>query len=493
MTDLDLDTATATDAVAALAAGTVGSEELLDAFLARVDERDADLNAVVALDVDRAREQARRADHDRARGASWGPLHGLPMTIKDAYETAGLVTTSGAPELAAHVPTEDADAVALLKGAGAIVYAKTNLPLYAGDMQTSNAVYGTTANPWDLDRSPGGSSGGAAAALASGLTLLELGSDIGGSIRNPSHYCGVFGHKPTFGAVPERGHIPGPPGLLGRTDLGVMGPMGRSTADLVLGLDVLAAGDVRGVPGGHLPAAPGRIRSLADLRIGIWLDDPAAPTDGAVLTVLEAAASTLADAGATVVDDVRTVTSLTEQHLLYTSLLAGALGAGYPDEVIAFLVQQADGFDPEDRRVGTTMTRGMVQRHRDWVHADDRRAHIGREWASVFESVDVMITPVTPVAAVPHDTGRPMDQRTITVDGAERPYVDQLVWAGLATLPYLPATAIPAGRTAAGLPVGLQVVGPEFADRTTLRVAALAEEVLGGFVPPPFPFRSSTR
>ena len=491
MTELDLDTATATDAVAALASGTIGSEELLDAFLARIDERNGAVNAVVAFDVDRARERARRADADRANGVSWGPLHGLPMTIKDAYETEGLVTTSGAPELAELVPDRDADAVALLKAAGAIVFAKTNLPLYAGDTQTANDVYGTTSNPWDLTRSPGGSSGGAAAALATGMTLLELGSDIGGSIRNPSHYCGVFGHKPTFGAVPERGHIPGPPGQLNRTDLGVMGPMGRSTADLVLGMDVLAAGDLLGVPGGRLPPAPDRIASLADLRIGVWLDDPAAPTDGAVLDVLEAAVSALAGAGATVVDDIRPASSLSELHLLYAGFLASAISTGYPDEVIAFLTEVAGGFDPDDRSIGSTMTRGMVQTHRDWVRADDRRAHVRREWATVFESVDVMITPVTPVAAVPHDTAIPMDQRTIEVDGAPRPYLDQIVWAGLATLPYLPATAIPAGRTSAGLPVGFQIVGPEFADRTTLRVAALAEEVLGGFVPPPFPFRGS--
>lgn len=492
MKDLDLDTATATDAVAALAGRTVGSEELLDALLARVDERNDELNALVAFDIDRARERARRADADRAQGISWGPLHGLSITIKDAYETEGIVTTSGAPELAHHVPNRDADSVALLKGAGAIVFAKTNLPLYAGDTQTFNEVYGITSNPWDLGRSPGGSSGGAAAALAAGMTLLELGSDIGGSIRNPSHYCGVFGHKPTFGAVPERGHIPGPPGQLYRTDLGVMGPMGRSTADLVLAMDVLAAGDLLGVPGGRLPAAAERIRSLADVRIGVWLDDPAVPTDRAVLDVLEAAVAALGGAGATVVDDIRPVTALAEQHLLYAGLLASAISTAYPDEVTSFLTELASGVDPDDRSVGSVMTRAMVQSHRDWIRADDQRAHLRQEWATVFESVDVMITPVTSVAAVHHDTDVPMDQRTIEVDGAPRPYLDQIVWAGLATLPYLPATAIPAGRTAAGLPVGFQIVGPEFADRTTLRIAELAEEVLGGFVPPPFPYPRST-
>lgn len=482
---VELRTATATEAVAALAAGDVGSEELLDAQLDRIEQLDGAIGAVVALDVERARERARAADAERARGGSWGPLHGLPMTIKDAYETEGLVTTSGAPELADHVPTRDADAVALLKAAGAIVFAKTNLPLYAGDMQTSNEVHGTTSNPWDLTRTPGGSSGGAAAAIAAGMTLLELGSDIGGSIRNPSHYCGVFGHKPSFGAVPHRGHIPPGPGLLHETDLGVMGPMGRSTADLVLGMDVLTSRGVRGVPGAALPAAPDRLRELSDLRIGVWLEDPFLPTDAAVLAVLERAVGVLGDGGATLVHDVRPATPLADAHPLYASLLAGALSASYPDGVIDAVREIAAATDPEDRSAGTEMVRGLVQSHRDWIAADERRVGIKAEWAQVFEAVDVVIAPVTPVTAPRHDTAIPMDQRTITVNGAERSYMDQLVWAGVATMPHLPATAVPAGVAADGLPVGFQIIGPELGDRTTLRVAALAEAVLGGFVAPP--------
>ena len=485
MTALDLTTATATDAVDALAGGDVSSVELLDAQLARIERCNGEVNAVVAFDVERARDRARAADEARARGISWGPLHGLPITIKDAYETEGLVTTSGAPELAAHVPDRDADAVARLKGAGAIVFAKTNLPLYAGDMQTSNEVYGTTNNPWDLTRTPGGSSGGAAAALATGMTLLELGSDIGGSIRNPSHYCGVFGHKPSFGVVPHRGHVPPPPGMLAETDLGVMGPMGRSTADLVLGMAVLTAGGLKGVPGAVLPAPRDGIDSLADLRIGVWLDDPAVPTDGAVLAVLERAVAALGEAGATLVDDARPTTPLAETHPLYATLLAGALAASYPDAVIEAVREIAAAADPEDRSAPTAMMRGLVQSHRDWVIADEQRARIKAEWATVFESVDVVIAPITPITAPPHDTAIPMDQRTITVNGTQRPYMNQIIWAGLATMPHLPATAIPAGLAADGLPVGFQIIGPELGDRTTLRVAGLAEAVLGGFVAPP--------
>ena len=481
---IDLRTATATDAVAALAEGSIGSEELLDAQLARVEQYNPAVNAVVAFDVDRARARAREADEARAAGRSWGRLHGLPITIKDAFETEGLVTTSGAPELATHVPTVDADAVARLKAAGAIVFGKTNLPLYAGDVQSYNEVYGVTSNPWDLDRSPGGSSGGAAAALATGMTLLELGSDIGGSIRNPSHYCGVFGHKPSWGAVSDRGHIPGPPGVLSQVDLNVAGPMGRSVADLELGMDVLV-GDVMGVPGGTFAEIRPDLQALADLRVGMWLDDPFAPTDGAVLEVLEAAVAAVEDAGATVRTDVRPVTSLEELTFIYLQLLLGVVGAGYPADVHDLMRDVAAAAPPGDRSMATAMALGISQSHAAWMSVNEARVKVQREWTRVFDEVDVMVMPITPVAAIPHDNERPMDQRTIEVNGQPADYFTQIVWAGVATMPLLPATAVPAGRTAGGLPVGLQVVGPRFGDPLTLRVAGWVEQVLGGFVAPP--------
>jgi amidase len=484
---IDLDTATASQAVAALADGSLGSRELLDAHLERIERDNGAVNAVVAFDVERARARAAQADDDRAEGRSWGPLHGLPMTIKDSFETEGLVTTSGAPELADHVPTLDADAVARLKAAGAIVFAKTNLPLYAGDMQTDNAVFGRTNNPWDLDRSPGGSSGGAAAALATGMTLLELGSDIGGSIRNPSHYCGVFGHKPTYGVVPQRGHIPPAPGAQIRTDLNVVGPMGRSVADLVLSLDLLAA-EPFGLRGASLPSVADRLRSVADLRVGLWLDDPAAPTDRPVLERLELAATAIEAAGATVVE-ARPSSPLEEQHLVYLNLLSAAVGSSYPDEVREFLAETAAGMAPDAPARGRAMLQGIIQSHAAWTAMDEKRAGIAHQWGEVFDRVDVMLTPVSPVTAIAHDMEIPMDERTIEINGTTQPYTSQLVWAGLATLPGLPASVVPVGPatsgSSAGLPVGLQIMGPFGGDRTTLAVAGWIEELLGGFRPPP--------
>src|SRR5215470_6826508 len=218
----------------------ISSRETLGYFLARVATLDKNINSVVTLDAERARAEADAADATLARGVVRGPLHGVPMTIKDSFQTAGTRTTSGAPELADFIPQEDAWPVARLREAGAVIFGKTNLPIYAGDLQSYNAVFGTTNNPYDLTRTPGGSSGGSAAALAGGFTPLELGSDIGGSIRLPSHMSGVVGHKPSYGVVPAHGQIPGPPGTLTLADLAVAGPMASTVEDLELALDIMA-------------------------------------------------------------------------------------------------------------------------------------------------------------------------------------------------------------------------------------------------------------
>src|SRR5262245_13744047 len=266
----------------ALRAGELGSRELLEQHISRVERLNPRLNAVVAFDFERARRRADEADAARKRGTLLGPLHGLPMTIKDSLETEGLCTTCGVPELSKHVPARDAAPVARLRAAGAVVFGKTNTPTWTMDVQTYNPVYGATNNPWDTTRSPGGSSGGAAAAVAAGLTTLEMGSDIGGSIRNPAHYCGVYGHKPSWGIVPDRGHLPPPPGTLADTDIGVFGPIGRSADDLALLLEVIAGPAEDQAVGWRLALPPPRRGALGDYRVAAWLDDPACPVDDAV-------------------------------------------------------------------------------------------------------------------------------------------------------------------------------------------------------------------
>ena len=472
----------ATELTRALRRKEVSSLELLDHYLARVEKLNPRINAVVHVDAARARERARAADAALARGESWGALHGLPITIKDSFEVAGMPCTSGAPELAKHVPQASADAAQRLHAAGAVVFGKTNLPLYAGDFQSYNAVYGTTNNPWDETRIPGGSSGGSAAALAAGLTGFELGSDIGGSIRNPAHFCGVYGLKTTHGIVPMRGHIPGPPGTLSRADLGVGGPMGRSAADLALGLEVLAGPNASDAAAWRLELPPPRTLRLADARVGVWLDEERGPVDGEVRDVLENAVDAVAKQGARIDAKTRPVDA-GEQHRTYIQLLNGVMGAGFPPEVLANAEAAAPTLPASDDSQASNSLRGLALRHREWLGLNERRTRLRVQWARYFQDVDVLLCPIMPTAAFPHDH-RDINARTMRINGKDESYF-QLFWAGLAVNAYLPGAVAPAGRTRSGLPCGIQIMGPYLEDRTPVAFAAQLADVLGGFTPPP--------
>ncbi len=463
----------------------ISSRELLEHFLERVARLDPALNAVVTLDAPAARRQADAADAELARGAPRGPLHGLPVTVKDSFETAGLRSTCGAQELAAHVPARDAEAVARLRAAGAIVFGKTNTPAWASDWQTTNPLFGTTRNPWDRDRTPGGSSGGAAAALAAGLTGLELGSDIGGSIRVPAHWSGVCGHKPSHGLVPQRGHLPGRPGARAEVDLNVVGPLARAPEDLALALDVLAGPlPERGVAW-RLALPPARGMRLEDFRVGTWLDDRACPCDGEMRDVIEAALDALRRAGARV-SDARPPIDLGEAARTYLELLM-PLNTRFQDaEGFGALRAVADALPRDAGDWLSFALRAQAGRTRDWLEADERRHAARARFADFFREHDVLLCPVNPTAAIPHDE-RPFPQRTIRVDGRERPYMELAIWPGLVSASWLPATVIPLGLTRGGLPVGVQIVGPFLEDRTSLAFAQAAAATLGGFRPPPEP------
>jgi amidase len=330
---------------------------------------------------------------------------------------------------------------------------------------------------------PGGSSGGSAAALAAGLTGLELGSDIGGSIRNPSHYCGVYGHKPSYGLVPLRGHIPGPPGQLAESDLGVVGPMGRSPADLGLALDVLLGPDEWEARAWRVELPPPRRERIEDYRLALWLDDPLCPIQSEVGDRLQDAADALARAGAAVDAKARPVDAL-ESFSVYLRLLYGALASGFPEEVLVRLDAQAEDLAPEDESLPANLTRGASQRHREWRAVHERRTHLRARWAAFFRDFDAVLCPIMPTAAFPHDHGD-IAARTIAIDGRPLSYLQQIFWAGHATAAYLPATAAPVGRTRAGLPVGVQVIGPFLEDRTPIDVTSRLEELIGGFTAPP--------
>jgi amidase len=452
----------------------ISSRETLDYFLERVEHLDPPINSVVTIDADRARREAETADAALARGDILGPLHGVPMTIKDSFQTVGMRTTSGAPELADFIPQEDAWPVARLRQAGAIIFGKTNLPIYAGDLQSYNEVFGTTNNPYDHSRTPGGSSGGSAAALACGFTPLELGSDIGGSIRLPAHMAGVVGHKPTYGIVPAHGQIPGPPGTLTLADLAVAGPMARSVEDLELGLHIMAGPNRWDGPAWKLEMPAPRQTALKEYRIAAWLDDPFCRVEPELLGLLEKAANALAAAGAHVDTTVRPDFTLEKVADTFFALLQSALSGGIARDRIELYATAT-----EDTPLAKTR-RLVSMRHREWLSYNERRLQMRKRWEEFFTQWDVILLPVMPCPAIVHDHSEPQAARIAWVDGEQRSYWSLITWMAPAGACYLPATVVPVGCLAEGLPVGIQVVGPYLSDRTTLDIAKYLTTLIGG-------------
>jgi amidase len=472
----------ATDLARLVQRREVSSVELTRYYIERIERFDAALNAVVVRDFERALDAARSADDSLARGNRLGSLHGVPMTVKEAFDVAALPTTWGVPAQRNNVARADAAAVELLKSAGAHVMGKTNVPLNLADWQSYNEIYGTTNNPWDTSRSPGGSSGGSAAALAAGLTGLELGSDVGGSIRNPSHFCGVYGHKPTYGIVPTLGH--NPLGVVSAPDLNVVGPMARSAEDLQLALDVVAGPDRFRSPGFRLELPQPRARSLRGLRVAIWPKEDSVPTSSVIADRVQGVGEVLARAGAAVSDRARPEFSPRDSHRTYLSLLASASLVNLPDEYYSVTEGWAAALDPNDESSLAALTRGRVLDHRSWSDYNEARTNLRLRWRAFFDDWDVVICPISATTAYQHDH-RPKLERTVTVDTAETSHYEHYFWVGLATVAYLPSTAFPSGLSKDGLPIGLQIIGPEYGDRTTIEVARLIAQELGGFRAPP--------
>jgi amidase len=461
----------------------IGCLELLDHYLARVERLNPKLNAIVILDADAARKRAKEAVQAIAKGVTWGPLHGVPYTIKDSFETAALRTTCGWQVTKDHVPSTDAIAVERLRNAGAVIFGKTNVPTLASDVQSYNPIFGVTNNPWDVARTPGGSSGGAAAAISAGLTGGDIGSDIGGSIRTPSGWCGIFGHKTTFGIIPGRGHIPGPPGALADPDLGVFGPMGRSADDLDLGLDVMVGASPEMARAWTIALPPPRRNDLKAYRMAVWLDDPAAKLDGEVRRVLAAAVDALRRAGVSVVDR-RPDLDLGALVQDYFKMLYPIVLAGMPDEGFENMARMAATLPKDDDSPLARSARAIAIRYRDWIHLNEHRHKIRAKLDDFFRDVDVLLTPIVPVPAISHDHSEPFPARTIVVDGEPAQYTELFAWIAPATYAHLPATAAPVGRTKDGLPVGVQIVGPYLEDRTTIDVARRLTQVVGGYETP---------
>ena len=468
----------------ALRAKKVSALELARDAIAQIEKHDASINAVCVRDFERALKAARAQDRSIAKRKA-GPLAGLPITVKESYNVAGLPTTWGFVPQKNFIAAEDALAVARAKAAGAVVIGKTNVPVGLADWQSYNDIYGITGNPFDTGRTPGGSSGGSAAALAAGYGPLSLGSDIGGSLRSPAHFCGVYAHKPTYALVPSRGHTPPPfPPLPLDRDMAVVGPMARSAGDLADLLDAIAGPDPLEAGRGYrlaLPAA--RHAKLKGFRILVLDNHPMMPVAASIRAAIDALAARLAKAGAKVRRESDRLPDLAGAARLYMRLLLSFLAVSFPLESYEAMKARAAQLKPVDASLAAERLRGVALSHRDWLMADGRRAGLRAQWRAFFGEFDALVCPIMPTPAYPHDRLPDQAQRRIVVDGKDYPYQDQLFWPGVATCPGLPATSIPLGL-ADGLPIGAQIVGPWLEDRTTLKLAELAEQEIGGFVAP---------
>jgi amidase len=475
--------ASAVELAAAIKSKEVSSVELTQMYIDRVEKYDDKINAVVVHDFERGLEAAAAADTKVANGDELGPLHGVPMTIKEAYDIEGLPTTFGIPEMKDNIATSDADYVQRLKGAGAVFFGKTNVPLNLADFQSFNDVYGTTGNPWDLGRTPGGSSGGSSAALAAGLTGLEAGSDIGGSIRNPAHFCGIYGHKPTWGIVSDEGHAL--PDQLMPWDISVVGPMARSAEDLAVSMDVAAGAGRTDRAGWQLNLPRPTKTSLSDFRVAILPTHEFAPVASEVADRVQSVGERLASLGATVSDSARPAIDFEDAFETYSSLLWGVMAAGLPEEIKAELrANRAPSYSVSSDTMADNMAYFSVQEHGEWRAYNNKRFFLRKAWEEFYKDWDILICPQTATEAFPHDHGEYMG-RTLTVDNEAQDYIQQVFWAGIITVAHLPSTVFPSGLSKGGLPIGLQAVGGEYQDYITIDFARLMADELGGFVPPP--------
>jgi amidase len=474
------DFATALDAAAAIRAKRISSVELTELAFRRIDRYNPKINAVILEFRAASLARAREADQALAKKDWWGAFHGVPITVKESYGIKDVPTTAGVPQYKDFRPKQNAIAVDRISRAGAIVIGKTNVPVMLGDLQSYNPIYGTSNNPWDLARAPGGSTGGGAAALAAGLGHLTLGSDIGGSIRIPSHFCGIYGHKPTLELVPTTGHVPPfiDPAPAKFVDLSVCGPMARSAEDLRAAIEALGgpAGPDAKALRWSLPA-PRRTR-LAEFRVGCILDDPLCPVGSDVRTVLENAVGRIEKSGVQVSRGWPAGVNFGEQLNTYLFLLNAVMAPRFPPEVQEAL-RAAYRADPKN-----IPGAALVEPHSRWAAETAKRLAARAVWEEYFKDHDIFLMPVAFVPAFPHDHSEPFDRRILDTPEGKRPYSDITPWIMAPTLTGCPATVAPAGRTATGLPVGIQIMGPYLEDATPIEFARLIADVVGGFVPP---------
>jgi amidase len=466
-----------------LRAKKLSARELLDDCLSHYARHNEKVNAVVVTDFARGKKAAQAADRRLAKGKALSLFDGIPMTAKESFDWAGTPSTWGDPKLVNNIAKTDAVALSRLTDVGAVMYGKTNVPLHLADWQSFNAIYGTTGNPWDVSRTPGGSSGGAAAALASGMSVIEIGSDIGASIRNPAHYCGVFGHKPTYGVVPYRGHMM--PGSVAYSDITVAGPLARSAKDLTAMMDVMAGAEAIDARGWLGKLERRKEKSFNDFRVAVKLTSPVSDVDQPVQNLILDLADVLRKKAKAVSFDAQPSFEDAEAYENYILLLRATATKRMPQEEYDAAFAKMQTLDPGDKSYVALMTRAFALSHREWLQLNERRHQMRLLWEAFFGDWDVLLCPAAASTAWPHDQKGERHERVIDVNGRKVSTIDQRFWAGYSCNFYLPSTVAPLGLASDGLPSGVQIITRQYGDYSSLRFAELIEEEMGGFIAPP--------
>ena len=445
-----------TQLAAAIRAGDVSATEVLEVHLAQIATHNPALNAVVTMDAEQAHKRAREADEALARGEIWGQLHGVPFTLKDAHATAGMRTTTGFP-LLDHVPHEDSTVTARLKAAGGILLGKTNVAMMLADYQTTNPIFGRTNNPWNIERTPGGSSGGAAAALAGGMTPFEIGTDLSASIRIPAHFCGVCGLKPTEQRVPLTGLIPGLPTPRSVRIMSCIGPMARTVDDLALLYSIIAGPDGRDTEVQPVPVDKMPHLELKHLRVAFAPSFPGLPVAAEIRGAVEELAKQLRPLCAAVEEAALPQVDFNQELPRAGALIGMIIGA----------------FQPEEQEQPATLAQ--------YLEALDRRDQSILAWEQFFEKWDVLLCPPSMVTAFPHcEPGSPL-----RVDDQEVIYWAVSGHGTLFNYTGHPAVVLPYKLDRDGLPLGIQLVGKRWDESHLLAMAKVLSEVTGPFQRPP--------
>ncbi len=455
----------ARETVNAIREGTLTAREALEDCLQAVDTFNGEINAVVSLDVETARASADETDGRLAAGMTPRALEGLPMTIKEVFDLEGLPTSWGDPSLHDRYPRQDSGVARDLKQAGAIIFGKTNLPDRMADWETDNRQWGPTRNPWNLEYSAGGSSGGSAAAVAAGLSPVCIGSDMGGSIRMPAHYCGVYGLKPSWNLISMTGHSL--QDELRVPDLCVAGPIARKTEDLSLLLSTLAQPDPLERAGWQVNLPAARTKPLSELRIGCLLDHADCPIDAPYLDAMAQFVEQLRAAGVTIDKEALPDLDFARATEVMNLLARSETSTMLDDKTFASTLEDARA--PGHRGQNA---RGNALLHRDWLRLHEERIGYRQKWSDFFEKYDAFLSPAAASCAPPLISGiDSVLERTVLVNGKAIEMTDQHFWAAIPTLPYLPAITVPIGLSSTGLPAGIQLVGPSFQDHSLIAMA----------------------